>query len=65
LETAWAVVELKQPQVAWYGPRVVLRSRRRMTELGQFLTLEERKQLVEYLRRAIAQHSAMQGAIKV
>ncbi len=65
LETAWAVVELKQPQVAWYGPRVVLRSRRRMTELGQFLTPEERKQLVEYLRRAIAQHSALQGAIKV
>jgi hypothetical protein len=32
-------------------------------ELGQFLTLEERNQLVEYLRRAIAQYSAMQGAI--
>jgi uncharacterized membrane protein len=65
LETAWAVVELKRPQVAWYGPRVVLRSRRRMTELGQFLTSEERNQLVSYLRKAIAQHSAMQGAIRV
>lgn len=65
LETAWAVVEQKQPRAAWYGPRIVLRSRRRMTELGQFLTLEERKLLVDCLRRAIAQHSAMQSAIKV
>ena len=65
LETAWAVVEWRQPQVAWYGPRVVLRSRGQVIELGQFLTLEERNQLVEYLRRAIAHYSAMQGAIKV
>jgi uncharacterized membrane protein len=64
LATAWAVVELRQPQVAWYGPRVVLRSRAQVLELGQFLTLGERNQLAEYLRRAIAQHSAMHGAIK-
>jgi len=65
LETAWAVVELRQPPVAWYEPRVVLRSRGLRAELGQFLTLEERKQLVAYLRRAIAQHSAMQGANRI
>lgn len=59
LETAWAVVELRPPPVAWYGPIVVLRSRSHMLELGRFLTLEERRQLADCLRRAIAQHSAM------
>jgi uncharacterized membrane protein len=65
LETAWAAVELQQPQVAWYEPRVVVRSRGQRAELGQFLTLEERRLLAEYLRRAIAQHSAMQGVNRV
>ena len=59
LETAWAVVELRSPEVAWYGPSVVLRSRSRVLELGGFLTLEERRQLADCLRRAIAQHSAL------
>jgi uncharacterized membrane protein len=61
LETAWAVVELRRPQVAWYGPSLVLRSRDQAIELGRFLTLEEKNQLADVLRRAIAQHSAMQG----
>lgn len=65
LATAWAVVELRSPQVAWYGPRIVLRSRAQAVELGRFLTLEEKTRLAEYLRRAIAQHSAMQGALNI
>ena len=59
LETAWAVVELKKPEVAWYPPAIVLRSRSQALELGKFLTLEEKHQLAESLRRAIAQHSAL------
>ncbi|MDX1379624.1 MAG: DUF2244 domain-containing protein [Xanthomonadales bacterium] len=59
LDTAWAVVEMRPPAVAWYGPSVVLRSRSQTIELGRFLTLEEKNQLADCLRRAIAQHSAM------
>jgi uncharacterized membrane protein len=59
LDTAWAVVEMKPPAVAWYGPNVVLRSRSQTVELGRFLTAEEKSQLANCLRRAIAQHSAM------
>lgn len=59
LETAWAVVELRPPRVAWYGPNLILRSRARAIELGRYLTIEEKVQLAEYLRRAIAQHSAL------
>lgn len=58
LDTAWAVVEMRPPPVAWYGPTLVLRSRSQAVELGRFLTLEERSQLASHLRRAIAQHSA-------
>jgi uncharacterized membrane protein len=65
LESAWAVVELERPEVAWYGPRVVLRSRGKAIELGQFLTPEEKKQLAEYVRNAIRNYSAMSGAINV
>ena len=62
LDAAWAVVELEQPDIAWYGPRVILRSRGRAMELGQFLTLDEKKQLAEYVRRAIQKHSVLKGA---
>jgi uncharacterized membrane protein len=65
LATGWAVVELRSPQVAWYGPRIVLRSGTQAVELGRFLTLEEKTRLAEYLRTAIAQHSAMQGAFNI
>jgi len=59
LQAAWARVELLQPEVAWYGPRVILRSRGEKIELGQFLTIDEKDRLAEYLRRAIRKHSAM------
>ena len=62
LQTAWAIVELKMPRVAWYGPCVVLRSRSQTLELGRFLTQEERSQLVRDLRSAIVKHSAINGA---
>lgn len=65
LATAWAVVELRSSRIAWYGPRVVLRSRAQTVELGRFLTVEEKTRLAGYLRRAIASHSAMQGAFNV
>ena len=63
LETAWAVVELKQPEFAWYSPRVVLRSRGQKVELGSFLTSEEKHQLARYIQSAIEKHSAMKGAL--
>lgn len=62
LETAWAVVEWKQPEVAWYSPKVRLRSRSQAVELGSFLTDEEKHQLVRQLQGAIEKHSAMKGA---
>ena len=62
LDTAWAVIELKQPEVAWYRPRVQLRSRSQVVELGSFLTSEEKRQLAQYLKSAIVEHSAMKGA---
>lgn len=65
LEPAWAVVEVKPPPIAWYAPRVLLRSRGQVVELGRFLTVEEKTQLAGYLRRAIRKHSAMRGAINV
>lgn len=65
LDAAWAVVELAPPRVAWYGPRVVLRSRGSRVELGQFLTPAEREQLASQLRRAIGNHSVLAGASQV
>jgi uncharacterized membrane protein len=59
LEAAWAVVELEQPEIAWYGPRVILRTRGQKIELGQFLTTDEREQLADHVRRAIRKHSAI------
>jgi uncharacterized membrane protein len=64
LQTAWAIVELRHPRVAWYGPHVVLRSRSEALELGRFLTPAERRELACNLRNAIGKHSAMNGAFK-
>jgi uncharacterized membrane protein len=63
LETAWAVIELQQPEVAWYSPRIQLRSRSQAVELGSFLTSEEKHQLVQHIKCAIEKHSAMKGAL--
>jgi uncharacterized membrane protein len=63
LDTAWAVIELKQPEIAWYRPRVQLRSGSQVVELGSFLTSEEKRQLAQYLKNAIVEHSAMKGAV--
>jgi len=65
LEAAWAVVELQPPEIAWYGPKVILRSGRKSIELGQFLTTDEKKQLADHVRRAIRKHSAIKGAFNV
>jgi len=62
LDTAWAVVELRQPEVEWYAPRVCLRSGVRELELGSFLTSEEKHLLLKQLKSAIEKHSAMKGA---
>jgi len=59
LDTAWAVIEMKQPEVAWYRPRISLRSGTRSVELGSFLTTEEKHQMVNFLESAIEKHSAM------
>ena len=63
LDTAWAVIELKQPEIAWYRPRVQLRSGSQVVELGSFLTSEDKCQLAQYLKNAIVEHSAMKGAL--
>lgn len=60
-DTAWAVVEVEQPEIAWYRPRVQLRSGSQVVELGTFLTSEEKRQLAQYLESAIVEHSAMKG----
>lgn len=59
LETAWAVIELKQPEIAWYDPRLHLRSRSQVVELGSFLTSDEKHQLLRHISCAIEKHSAM------
>ena len=59
LEAAWAVVQLEQPRVAWYGPRLILRSRGTRMELGQFLTANEKELFADYVRKAVKKHSAM------
>ena len=64
LPTAWAVVELKPSQIAWYSPMLKLRSGSREVELGRFLTADEKQQLTEHLQNAIRRHSAMKGALK-
>ena len=63
LETAWAVIEWQQPEIAWYNPRVHLRSGSKKVELGSFLTREEQQQLVRHISCAIEKHSAMKSAI--
>lgn len=63
LVTAWTVVELRQPDVAWYSPRVILRSGAKQVEVGSFLTGEERLQLRRQLQSAIRKHSAIKGAL--
>ena len=60
--TAWTVVELIQPDIAWYSPRVILRSGAEQVELGSFLTSEEKLQLVRQLQSAIRKHSALKSA---
>ena len=65
MEAAWAVVEQERPEVAWYGPRVILRSRGKKIELGKFLTTDEKTLLADSVRRAVQKHSAMRGAFNV
>ena len=65
LEAAWAVVEQERPEVAWYGPRVILRSRGKRIELGKFLTTDEKTLLADSVRRAVQKHSAIKGAFNV
>ena len=59
LDTAWAVVEVEKPNVAWYDPKIQLRCGTKRIELGRFLTGEEKHQLAEQLKSAIKKHSAL------
>jgi uncharacterized membrane protein len=63
LATAWTVLELKQSDIAWYSPRIIIRSGTKQVELGSFLTSEEKLQLHKQLQRAIRKHSAIKGAL--
>ena len=58
LETAWARLEMEQPAIAWYEPRLMLRSRFDKLELGAFLTHEEKAGLAQQLARALDPHTA-------
>ena len=57
--TAWTVLELKQPDIAWYSPRVIMRSGKTKVELGSFLTSEEKLQLLERLQSVVGKYSAI------
>ena len=59
LTSAWAVVELRKPEFAWYGPTLKLRSGGESVELGAFLTTEEKHQLAIHLEKAVKKHSAL------
>jgi uncharacterized membrane protein len=59
LDTAWAKVEIERPEVRWYGPRVILRSKHRSVELGSFLTTPEKHRLAELVRNAIGEYSVI------
>jgi len=63
LVTAWAVVELQQPDISWYSPRIILRSGAMQVELGSFLADEEKLQLLGQLQSAVKKHSVLQGAL--
>lgn len=62
LVTAWAVVELKRPEISWYAPKILLRSRSVTVELGAFLTSEEKRELAMQVQRAITKLSALTSA---
>lgn len=59
LESAWARVEWVEPAIAWYAPRVVLKSKTTELELGAFLTGVEKRELADQLKRAIANYSVL------
>ena len=59
METAWAVIEVERPAVAWYDRKIQLRCGTKRIELGRFLTGEEKHQLAEQLAGAIKKHSAL------
>jgi uncharacterized membrane protein len=59
LASAWAVVELRKPEFAWYGPVLKLRSGGKSVELGAFLTTEEKHQLATQLEKAVKKFSAL------
>jgi uncharacterized membrane protein len=59
LVTSWTVVELKQPDIAWYSPSVIMKSGKTQVELGSFLTSEEKLQLLEQLQSVIGKYSAI------
>jgi hypothetical protein len=44
---------LIQPRHPWYPISVVLRNRDEDIEIGQFLTEDEKRQLVSYLRQVM------------
>lgn len=60
LETPWAKVVLRQPNIRWYPPDLFLKSGGKAVELGTYLNATERSELAEALRAAIARHSAWQ-----
>ena len=64
LDTAWAVVEVRHPEVAWYGPKIYIRSGPKALEVGAFLTSEEKEQLAACMNTAIEKRSVLNGAIK-
>jgi uncharacterized membrane protein len=58
LNPAWARIRMEKSDIAWYAPRLILRSKQKEIELGAFLTSEEKHRMAAYLRDAIAEHNA-------
>ena len=50
---AWVQVTLRQPRIAWYPSKLVLRSHGREVPLGDFLGEEERRELAAKLKALV------------
>lgn len=58
LDSAWATIRVQQPEIAWWPPVVIIRSRGSQVELGAFLTVDEKLSLAKHLSQAVAGHTA-------
>ncbi len=53
-QRTWVQVRLETAAVKGHPPRLLLRSHGRCTEIGEYLTVDEKQQLAQQLREALA-----------